>query len=135
MNERIMAYKPTILLIEKDESLRSLIHHFLNDDMRIVGYDSIVYGFEYLKKEKLPNVIVLGGTEPPENQLEFLAYLVDCQFFGHLPILALATHAMKAPLVNIYQGINQVENVIEKPIDMELFKTHIWKKLNITHVK
>ena len=128
-----MAIKPTILLIEKDESLRSLIHHFLVGGLSVVGYDSIVYGFEHLKKEKLPHLIILGGTEPKSNQHEFLAYLVGSQFFGHLPILILADQSIGSDLLTISNSSSQVEEILVKPLDLELLKTHIWRALRVTH--
>jgi DNA-binding response OmpR family regulator len=109
--------KKLILLIEDDESVRTLVHRALSTQYQVETAPDGMAGFVRLQKQPVPDLLICDIMMPGLDGLGVAKRARSAELTKQMPIIFLTA---KATPMNVIQGIQAgARNYITKPFKLD----------------
>ena len=120
--------KPTLLLVEDNNDIRSYLRENLQQDYEILEAEDGEQGLEITLK-KLPNLIISDIAMPKMNGLEMCQQIKSNIISSHIPIILLTARTSLIFRIDGYE--TGADDYISKPFNMKLLRTRVANLLRI----
>ena len=108
-----MEKKSNLLIVAKDEGLRSFLAVFLGNNYQPIFKNCINEAWEWLQSGNIPDILIASISLHDENFIEFIEGLKQSSFFGTIPLIVLSSNSVDSRS----EYPSNVVKILPKPFD------------------
>lgn len=109
--------KPTICLIDDDETMLTLLECYLESDYNVVAFDNAVQALQWLKKNDDCDLVISDVRMPEMSGNELLDNIKGNVFLEHIPVFILSSLDKSQDRINCLK--KGAEDFVIKPFNPE----------------